>query len=200
MNRSSSIRLILRKIRGMREELVHPSRKYFRISRIRSMGIRGSSLSHNEPRSHQLLIVNHRHVIYSLSEESYERGEGATRDSPPPPPSPVSTGRHTPLARAPRLYPWWQCKPKQTLNGTWAARGRQDILHSECTHTWRTIKGVLHAWGTTIVTTIRSSFPPSRFFPLTTYLSCSLHIQTVVRQLCPLCLGQDKQDSRWGCP
>lgn len=43
------------------------------------------------------------------------------------------------------LYPWWQCKPKQTLSSTWAARGRQDILHSECTHTWRTIKGVARA-------------------------------------------------------
>lgn len=87
--------------------------------------------------------------------------------------SPVSTGRHTPLARAPRLYPWWQCKPKQTLSGTWAARGRQDILHSECTHTWRTIKGVLHARRTTIVTTIRFSLPPSLLpliFPPTIYL------------------------------
>lgn len=97
-----------------------------------------------------------------------ERGElwkgGTVRETSPlpfpsPPPPPVSTGRHTSLARMPRLYPWWQCKPKQTLSGTWAARGRQDILHSECTHTWRTIKGVLHARRTTIVTTIRFSLP-----------------------------------------
>lgn len=50
--------------------------------------------------------------------------------------------------RGPHLratYPWRQCKPKQTLGGTWPPRVGQDILHSECTHTWRTIKGVYTA-------------------------------------------------------
>ena len=71
------------------------------------------------------------------------------------------------FCRGPHLratYPWRQCKPKQTLGGTWPPRAGQDILHSECTHTWRTIKGVEHGRGTTIVTTMNT--PPALFFPL----------------------------------
>lgn len=76
-----------------------------------------------------VLIVNWRHVIYSN-----ERG--------------IMKGTIRPSVEDAHLcatYPWWQYKPKQTLGGTWAARVGQDILHSECTHTWRTIKGVYMA-------------------------------------------------------